>query len=1190
MEENLLPRLAREPYLDLETGNSRPFIPPYQINETTDSIYNNEPPMIPSDLKQKLTNLENAMQMIYDPVRFQGNKLQPGPKKAIHDGSFPIWLSQLPDPTIHPYSLVPFPNAEAVDLPDILQHCLDYRVLPDRTAWVLHSIIYKANSQHDLIVDIKNNLEGNNSPENIDNLWKLTKFCYNRNILNHSVFLNMLVDLNNINAIQIFKDQIFQIHPLVNKILNNKKNSFNIFQEEFLTQKSHLIQFSVLTNFLPQMENFKLRFNHLIEQNMSLMRRSKNLYKTITQTRLPYTILLRNCLINSYPFYDLKKFAIEIDKTTVFMKKEDSDIVGIGLLEVLFWFEENSITLPAAIAFILSRLSLTREFLDLFIEFVYDNCDRIKPIRYLFSELQNMNILTYTLFIKRIKQLGYFITEKEKTKIVIENFPFVGRSIQNVTAFSDAMKKIDSLEYDQILQSFLEEKENRDQENVQKSSNPYQRMAAVSNKPTRFSTQENISNLSKDGFQLEKIILEKIDLAKELPYSAAYGLCSYIISITTNFADASEILFRLNVDLLFPSLLDRLKEKNIPFNLTRIILPRIIKVVPLIALYGKLKILSEKVSQNLPQQIHTELGIYIQEHYKKIIEDNLVKNAKNAKQIVINSEKIRTLFREYSYLCSLHIFDALHGIESLHDFEPIFKRFLTNLLQFKSLKSKILLKFFISFCQSNCITRPVNYFIKSMLNVLLAFPEEEFTDRLNSLLEEFFTEVFSRGMFLPSSFLSDCKKARQGKTNSNAKILQVFLEIVRNNPHLFTPQNCLSDHSIKNFIQEPQQLYMLIQELRNNHKLPQLTDDLLDQFCASTTKPISLTACYFALLPDEARDPDLNKAFQFYVENADHENTRFLAYWLKYYCCYNQGTPQIPPEEFPVTLINEKPGTHPLALSQLFFDLFNGLDKDSPDSLEMSRVYLNGWSLVCQTDKSRSYSTPLFANEAIKIVFQHVKTNNGSHLSPYIVDFLHPALLLAAPEVLDPLIDTFISVTPSIADLELYAQIGASVFVCYTIRSSSLSQRRLEDSLNKLLQWMEKLPYENLQGIDTMIDSFNFIICYSSNSHSINQEVLHQRFKENFLSLDIDVQKSLIFNIPRQSFVTVPKPLFVDVLPDAPPQTFQPAPNIFQPPPPPPPDNSTLTDYSTNTIENSLYPQDATDYYGDDYGWFYYDN
>ena len=463
--ETLVQKFARNKNLEPDTRNAVSYNPPYPINESTDSLYLGSPN--PRLLDQK--KLENLEKNTPNPSLFQETKLAPAPKKALHEGSFPIWLTQLQDPTIHPYSLVPFPNTNNTDLSEILTLCLEYRVLPDRIAWVLHTLIYKNGMQSDIDKAILKLM----TPENSENLWKLSRFCFNLNLFNHYNFLASMIEYINQSAIIIFKDQLIQTHSILRMCLQKPGRDFLMFfQEELLKQKTHLIQLSVLSNYLQQFEQFQPRIMKLIQPNLNLMKRAKVLYNNLTHTRLPYAILLRNLIINSFPFYDIKKFSAEIEKILLFMDPNDGDNVAINLLEILFWFEENNITLPAALAFVLSKLPITRDFLDLFIEFVYDNCDRIKPLRYLFSELQERNILTYNLFINRIKQFGYFISEKEKTKIVIENFPFIGRSKQSATTFSDAMRRVDSTQYDEILWSFIEEKETKQNEKIQTKSNP----------------------------------------------------------------------------------------------------------------------------------------------------------------------------------------------------------------------------------------------------------------------------------------------------------------------------------------------------------------------------------------------------------------------------------------------------------------------------------------------------------------------------------------------------------------------------------------------------------------------------------------------------------------------------------------------------------------------------------------------
>ena len=116
-----------------------------------------------------------------------------------------------------------------------------------------------------------------------------------------------------------------------------------------------------------------------------------------------------------------------------------------------------------------------------------------------------------------------------------------------------------------------------------------------------------------------------------------------------------------------------------------------------------------------------------------------------------------------------------------------------------------------------------------------------------------------------------------------ALFIQILLNIAHKRPELFTPANCFNDNSIKAFVQEPRQLAQLIEELKNG-PLPQLTDDLLNTFGKSVAAPpVTLQSTYFALLPEEARDKDFNKVFQYFVDYFHVLLTYFI--YINAACC-----------------------------------------------------------------------------------------------------------------------------------------------------------------------------------------------------------------------------------------------------------------------------------------------------------------
>ena len=1125
--KNLVPQLARKPYLTPDSSNAIPVVPMYSINESSDSLYIADSQMNVRDLSEKLATLERNEPFF---TQLQEAKLGPGPKKRIHDGSFPIWLTQLQDPSIHPYSLVPFPNIDPEVIPEILKHCLEYRVLPDRASWVFWMIYYTLHPQHDLSADIKKLI----TTENEESLMRISRFCYDKNLFNHGEFIDQMISSVSPDAMRIFQDQIIRTHTLLKKCINQQPEKFlSIFSEDLIKQRTHLIQFSVLCNINANNEPLYHPLHRLIEPSKILMKRAKRIYNTITPTRLSIQTQLKNIIVSQFPYFEISKLRNDVMKCIVYMEEGESSEVAASLLELIFWFNDKNVQISSVVAHTIKMIKPKPDvFLSLFIRFVYQNVEDVTMMRYIFICLQQLEVINYTGFISRIKQLGYFITEKEKTRAIVCNLPFIGRSKQSATSFSDSMKRVDAVEYDEILFQFTQMEP-----------------------------------------PMEKRVLENMELAKKLPFSAAYGLGTYIVASAKDFSEAAEVIFDLELNTLFLKLLDRVANSSIAFDVTRIILPNIMTLMPFIVLNGKLKIITEQIANNTTKPVFSELGTFIQDHFKKVLEENIIRNAKSQKIETVDPDKVRDLFRRYSYLCSLHVFDAFHNVEKLSDFDNIFKIFMMNLLQFYSLKARTLMKFFLEFSKTAIVQKPTHYFIKSMISILMNYPDEVFDDHLNELLELFFTEVFKREILQPHEFLAECKNNK--KKLSPANIFRVFLSIVHNNHELFTPSNCFTENALKNLIQEPALLSQLLQEL-SDCPVQQLTDDLLDAFNICNTKPITLAGVFFSLLPEEARSKDFDTAFNFYKENATPRNTRFLAYWLKMHAFYSQPqtTTQQLPEGIPVLFVNDKINNHAFVVANAFFELFNSLNPEDPESEEKSDTYLNGWSLICQVEKGKFSSMFTFANEAVKIVTQHIRSSDFS-FSKYILDYIHPAILISPPEGFDQLVDSFNAI-PLTVNSTLLPQIASSVFCVYLTRSLSVSQMRVEEILSRLLQLLTKLYETSTPGIDSLIDAFNFIICYSSTS-PISQLQLHMSIKEYYLNLPKAIQNLIVLNVPPQTFVDSTNPLYCDVVLDQQP---------YIPPQPQlqvqmPQQQITSTYYNDQTLEtmNDL-PMD------DDFGWF----
>lgn len=1156
MNPNFVTEFARKPFLQPDPGNSQPFIPSYTYGDSTKSILCDDLP-----LDQKFKNLEkNTPEMI----RLQDQNLDPGPQAYIHKGSVPLWVNFLSQTKIHLYSLCPIPKIELEDMKYVLDNIFDQSVAPSRAAWALHMIIRKLNKPVDLTAMLLDRLSPANPNERPDEKY-FAQVCFNcykeENILNPLEFLTGAISKMQPESLKIFKNEIIRTHVLTVAALGSSINYLSEIDEKLLLQKSHLIQLSLFyhlsqnptitilsQNFTSKKYAFGPNIDELMMRSDLLKKRARSVYQIVTPTLLSLSTQLTNIIVAAYPCFDEAKTSVAIERAALYASSEACQKVVIDLFKILFLFEGENAELSSIIVWTLTKINVTSVDIGQLVDFFYSNVEAISKLRHLFAELQAFGLVDYNNVIDYILSRGFIITQPDSSRIILSSLPFYTAPQSTLKRFKSCMLKLNVKGYDQILQE-------------------------ISVRP------------------LELSILANIDKFRTLPYPIIYRVAVVAIKETTHVCEMIDVIFQLNLDTLFPLLVDRIiSSKDLKITINTHIMPSVLHALPFLVSHKQFSQFIDLIIQNSSDPVILDMAKYILEMYKDLPRRNEFNEIqKNTKGISIDSVKIRELFRRFSYLCSLHIFDAFHNIETTHDFEVIFRTFLSQLLHFHSLKSSTMIKFFLEFAQSGCVSLPPNFFIKNLLAVLLTFPEEDFDDRLNSLLQDFFTFIFEKGLFQPSNFLADSKKRRGGNTPSSpsSKIANIFLTICKARPDLFTPLNCFSSNSIKGFANEPKQLAELVNVLKER-PLPQLTDEVLKSF-----DDLTLSGTYFALLPEEARDPNFDKAFDFFRENATESNCRLLAYWLKYHL-YFSSTPQpgMPPSDFPVTLISpdkQAIAKFPTVVAVAFYNLFTSLSPYNEADEKRRDVFLNAWTLICQTDTSR-YKTALIATAALSHTTNAIKTTNVTYTT-YLVDYLHPALLLGAPIQIDSLLDTLLSVQVPPDQQGAFFYTAASVFVSYVPRQQYPITARIENTACRLMEWIDQVQRtRNVKGLDFLMDALNFMTCCTSNLSSMDQQRYHDKLKEVYTKLPDDVKDAIILNIPPQSFEPEKDPLHMNVtIPNETPQPVQQQ-QMMPPPPPPPPTQGFNMDFDYGHQQTSTTNQqqghDSSNLFQSNYAYF----
>ena len=88
-----------------------------------------------SELEKHLVQMESL----------QYNQIQYSEKINIHNGSISLFLRYLVDPHIPLNALTPIPSFDTLNFQELLNHCFDMKIPPDRTCWAIKQFAAQEN-------------------------------------------------------------------------------------------------------------------------------------------------------------------------------------------------------------------------------------------------------------------------------------------------------------------------------------------------------------------------------------------------------------------------------------------------------------------------------------------------------------------------------------------------------------------------------------------------------------------------------------------------------------------------------------------------------------------------------------------------------------------------------------------------------------------------------------------------------------------------------------------------------------------------------------------------------------------------------------------------------------------------------------------------------------------------------------
>jgi hypothetical protein len=480
------------------------------------------------------------------------------------------------------------------------------------------------------------------------------------------------------------------------------------------------------------------------------------------------------------------------------------------------------------------------------------------------------------------------------------------------------------------------------------------------------------------------------------------------------------------------------------------------------------------------------------------------------KTALIEAERIRSVFMKNSHLCSLHIFDALHGIRTDRDFDMIFGQFLNDLLWFEELTSPVFFDFFIQFCESQCVNNPAHYFMKTLLKPTVITEEMTGDMRIGALICEFLANVFRTGLLAPSEFVGFLLNKKKN-SGVHEPLLRLFFQLAADRPTDFSIESILTETVVKKLDGNPLFTELLI--VLQGFPPPIINERIRAQIADEPGNPVG--AAYFSLLPPELRADSFESVFSYFVENVGMTTATFWALWLKVKIFYHCT--------FPLTLGNPGKSESTDYLGQLSTAFSNLLLTPSDIDPEPTEILLSCWNVLCKSG--------MIPNTIVGRLSTELKNGKTAGFGPVIMDYLHPVLMSISEPLFEVLCDGFLKFPYPDTEFGEFVQVAVSVFVVFASRFSR-NQAALRGIADQVLQWLTKIHHEGLESLTFCIDALNYIFAQTGSfppdpDRGVDPvQAFHENLKHSLGSLPAGLRKFVIPNQPPAFFVPRSEPLF----------------------------------------------------------------
>lgn len=1081
--DDLISRFAMEPYIipvpQEKTVNYDPkntLDTLFDLEQKSDIIKSNQ------ELMQKLELLEQNIPQIYN---LQSDKLSQPIPNDIDQNSISVFISKLADPAIHPYQLCPVPNIEIMPLKELLEHCIENRIAPDRAAWAVHFYIKKCANSYDLTDAFKSAFIPDKSkasslqPFNYSHLSKFAYELYTRNLLRHEDIILSLMDFLPSSFMSIFKNEILPTYSILFQFLTKSKyrNDYKLlFSNELQQIRSQLVQLGLNPLSSEIVKDL---------QNDETEKRIKYLNDALSYSRLSYSTHYRNLIFQSFPFIDANIIEENMSSKLKYSTDKEKQELAMTMCHSVLWFSCKREAVSATVAALIKRLVPKFKYRKFF-NFLFKNPSIVENYRYLFIEFQLQKIFDYKDFLYYVKIKGLLTRHREEAAEIIPNLPSLNRT-------KNVMNQIFYIINDLFPGNDFD---------------------------------QQISSLNSD-------LINHVDQINNLPYIFVVNIILFLINQNKyDFGQLCSVLQK--IDAL--SLITVLFEINKPSKFTVFDYSFIEKTVPCFIAHNLLASFASTAltPENPNDKISELLARFLKEckDYKVAsclskYEAQLPSRNKSTKVLNISTTNLQTFIINNSHLCSLYIYDLFFSVKQENDFRKVFCQLLNDLLGFPILTDDMLFGFFVNFCESHSISRGTDQFIKCFMQTIINDQKlvEDEDSNSRRVITNFLTLLFKNGFINPSSYLRIILPSRnKSNGNANEHLINLFFKIIEDNPNSFPVESILSENVISN-LNDPG-LYKHLLQLLRNFTSPIITESLR----SSLTKegPSAISAAYYSLLPLGLQAQDFKDVFDFYAKNVDRTTSTFWTLWLRYKIFYNSGFPVTPyqPDKQQIQ-------DHISKLWSCFYNLIlvEHYDTNNPESNEKLQIYLNCWTLLCMDPEDQfTKFVSLKTATSIKI--------DKPLINPLQIEYLHPVINNCQEAYLEQICDGFCKYQfpndDSDHDLSndniILMRIASYTFVTFAnrfMKARMQSTAIVKSMADKLLVWLLSITNDKYRQTDTYIlDSFNYIVTKTTEMEPEQNRAFHEHILESLEQFPSSFREYILVNFLMQSFSKVQDPLY----------------------------------------------------------------